>query len=95
MTLNTLDVLHGGFFVERHRLPLDDRNGIVRTFAQAGPQPVAEQIGDEFRFAIDDLDGPFGTGGHTEPASVALLFIDPDDLTCWHFRLAWSGSGGR
>ena len=76
-----LEVLIDGDFVELVGLALFDGDGILRAVAEACPKPVAEILGHQFRLAVDDLDGAFGTGGHTAAAAVAFIFIDLDDFT--------------
>ena len=72
----------------RYGLALDNRDGTLGALAQAGPQPVAVDIGDQPRFAIDDLDRPFGTRGHTQTASITFRLVDADDLAFDHEQLA-------
>ena len=53
-------------------------DGIERAIAEAGAEAVTEVVGNQAGFAVDNLDGAFGTGRDTESAAVAFLFIDLD-----------------
>ena len=54
------------------------RNCVKWTISQTGAEAVAEVIGNQAGFTVDNLDGAFGTGRDTESAAVALLFINFD-----------------
>ena len=67
--------LHGRL-VEILGLPFNNLQGVVGAFPQAGPQAVAIFFGRQSGLAVDDLDGPFGAGGHALAAAVATVGVD-------------------
>jgi CHASE2 domain-containing sensor protein len=73
------DVLHDLALAVRLGLALLDPDGAHRAFADAGPQPIAEQVADQARLAIDQLQGALGTVGNAIPAAVAQLRVDVND----------------
>jgi hypothetical protein len=76
-----LQMLFHGFLVKVIRHPLNYMEGIIRALSQAGPQTVAEHIGHNLGFSVHDLQGALGAGGNAEPAPVAFVFIDLNDLS--------------
>jgi hypothetical protein len=68
-------VFHGGFLVKFVGFALYDVQGILRAGTQTGSQPVAVGILDQFRLAVDDGYGAFGTVEHAQAAAIAALFI--------------------
>jgi hypothetical protein len=74
--------------VERRRLALLDHDRVLRAVAQAGAEAVAVTVVDQAGLPVDDLDRAFRAGRDAEPATVALLFDEPDhgalhdDLLC-------------
>jgi hypothetical protein len=47
--------------------------------ADARAEPVAEQIADESRLAVNDLHGAFGAVRNACPAAVAFFFVNMND----------------
>jgi hypothetical protein len=86
-------------FVEILGFALDDLQGVLGAFADAGAQAVAQVVGNHFGLAVDDLQGPFGAGDHAVAASVAAFFIDFNDLSGYfhgyHFLLYCSFMGSQ
>jgi len=72
--------LDGGF-VELVSLALFNSYRIERAGSQAGAQPVAEILGQQFGLAVDNLDRAFGTIRNTQTAAGAFVFVNPDDLS--------------
>ncbi len=60
-TRNLAEMPGNRSLIELVRFTLDDRDGILGTFAEACPQPVAEIISGKDRFPVDDPDGTFRT----------------------------------
>ena len=73
-----------GNFVELIGFAFDDTYRVLRTFTQTSAESVAVFIGDQFRFAVDDLDRPFGTSGNALAATVAEGFVDLNDFSLNH-----------
>jgi hypothetical protein len=67
--------------VKGFRHSLLDGDGPARALAKTVSQAVAKVIGNEAGLAVDDLDRPFGTTGHAQPAAVALFFVYLHDLS--------------
>jgi hypothetical protein len=67
--------------VELVRFPLDDFDRILRALTEAGTQSVAEVIRGQYRFAVDDLDCPFGAGWYAESAAVTFILVDLYDFS--------------
>jgi hypothetical protein len=83
-----VQMLFHGFLVEVIGHPFDHMEGVIRAVSQAGPQAVAEFIGHDPGFSVHDLQGALGAGGNAEPAAVAFVFIDLNDLSFdFHFFL--------
>jgi hypothetical protein len=70
--------------VERHRLPLLDAERPGGTDCQTEASPIAQFIADNPRFAVHDLNGPLGTRGDTQPATVAQLLVNAYNLAFDH-----------
>jgi hypothetical protein len=70
-----------GLLVKRIRRRIDHRKRAPRTFAEAGAQAVAVLLRHKPRLAVHDPDGAFGARGYAQPAAVAFLLVDPDDLS--------------
>jgi len=68
-------IVGGGFFI-------DDGNGSLGTAAQTSPQAIAHDLGSQPGFSFDNLQGAFRATRDAIAASVALGFIDLDDVTC-------------
>ena len=68
-----------GSFVELVSGSLFDGDRIAWARAEAVSDPVAEIVREQFRFSLDDLDGPFGAAGHAEATPVAFVFVDLHD----------------
>ncbi len=47
---------------------------------QAGPQAVADPVGHESGFAVDQAQRTFVAGRDAQPAPVAKLLVDRDNL---------------
>jgi hypothetical protein len=75
--------LHGRFIVVGG-LSLFKANSTLWTLPQARTEPVAIGIADQLSFAVDYLNRPLGTGGHAEPAAIAFVFVNLDDLPETH-----------
>ena len=61
-------------------LPLFHRDGPEGTFADAGPEAVAEQVTDKAGLAVDELQRSLRAVGYADAAAVAELVVDMDDL---------------
>jgi len=69
----------------RSGLALLDENRVARALAKTGAKAVAIRFAYQSRLALDDLDGPFGTGFNAQATPIAFLFIDCDDFPAfWH-----------
>jgi hypothetical protein len=73
-----------GFLVKLLCFSLNDRNGILRTVAEASPQAIAELICGEFCLALYNLECTLGTVGDAKGTTITFFFIDPDDLSLCH-----------
>jgi hypothetical protein len=69
-----------GFLVKVVRHPFDHMEGVIRALSQAGSQAVAEFIGHDPGFSVYDLQGSLRAGGNAEPAAVAFVFVNLNDL---------------
>jgi hypothetical protein len=67
-------------FVVGNGLAFLNGNGPLGAMAQAGAQPIAKEVTDQPCLAFYHLQGPFRTPRHAKPASVALFFINLDNL---------------
>jgi hypothetical protein len=76
LTADLLEMIFDSNLIKFIRLAFYYGDGIERTISQAGAEAVAEVVGNQARFAVDNLDGTLGTGWHAESAAVAFLFID-------------------
>jgi hypothetical protein len=65
--------------------PLNDGDGILRTLAETGPEPVTEVVCGENRLAVDDFYGPFRAGRDAEPAAVTSFLVDLNNFSL-HFN---------
>jgi hypothetical protein len=63
-------------FVKRIGIALFNMDGILRAFAQACAQTVAEVIGRQHRLAVDHLDSALCARGDAESATVTFVLID-------------------
>jgi len=70
--------------VERVRLPLYDAQGALGAISQAGSQAVAETVLDHLCLSASDLYRSLGAGQYALAASIALRFVDLDDLPDGH-----------
>src|SRR3989339_1213406 len=75
------DIFHNSLLVIRLGLALLYGDGIFRTGAYAGAQPVAEQVADKTRLTVDNLQSPLRTVRDAESASRAPGRVDSDDFT--------------
>jgi hypothetical protein len=78
-------------FVKRLGLSLDNRDRTLRAVSQAISHSVAVYIGNQPRFAINDLKGALMARGHTFPTTITPPFINLDDLTLDHRKLTGCG----
>jgi hypothetical protein len=76
LTADLLEMIFDSELIKFVRLAFFYSNSIERTISKAGSDAVAEVVGNQAGFTVDNLDGAFGTGRDTESATVALLFID-------------------
>lgn len=67
-------------FAEVVGLALFDRHCTGRADAEAESGTVAQFVSNDLRFAVHQLDGPFGAGADACAAAVAGFFIDFHDL---------------
>ena len=82
--LSLMEMNLNGLLVKLLCFSLNDRNGILRTVAEASPQAIAERIRDEFCLALYDLERTLGTVGDAKGTPITFFVIDPDDLSCCH-----------
>ena len=68
------------FFVIFRSFPLFKRNRACGTFGQTVAETVTEILPDQFCFSIYQINGTLMAGSCAQAASIALLFIDLDDL---------------
>jgi hypothetical protein len=78
------------FFIESFSLSFNDGDGILRTMSETGTQAIAELIADQLCLAINDLNRSLSAVGNTKPATITLLLINPNNLSCCHLLfLPW------
>ena len=65
-------------------LAFDDGDGILRTCAEACPEPVAILVADELCLAVNDLERAFRAIANALAAPVTLFFVYSDDLSHGH-----------
>ena len=75
------DVLHHLALIVGFGLPFDDLNRAQRTLADAGAKAIAEEVADQPRLAVDQLECPFRAVGDAFAAAVAFRFIDLDNFS--------------
>ena len=68
-------------FVEVLGLALYDPKGARGALAQTSPQAVTIYLRRKPGFSVNNLQGPFGTGGDTLSTSIAQLIVDFNDLS--------------
>ena len=69
--MTTFQVCFHRFFVELIGFTFDNGQSVGGTFADAGPQPVTEIVGNNLGLAVDDIEGPFSAAGDALAAAVA------------------------
>jgi hypothetical protein len=75
-----------GLLIEILRLPFDDPEGIIGTFAKTGPESIAVLFRDQSYLPVHNLEGSLGARGHTHRAAIAFFFVDLNDLSFdFHF----------
>ena len=79
-------MLFNGSLIKVGSVPLLNSDRILGTFAQTGAQTIAEGLADQTGLAVDYLDCPLDAGRHTESATIALFFVDPDYLSYRHWN---------
>jgi hypothetical protein len=75
------DGRHHGLFIIGRSFPFDNRNSSFRTGPDAGSEPVAEQVGDQPCFPVNNLEGPLRAVRDALAAPRAFRFVDADDLS--------------
>jgi hypothetical protein len=85
-------VLPNRGFIEFVGFPLDDGDGLLRTFAEAGSKTVAEVISEKHRLAVHYPDRPFRACGDAESATVTFFRVYGYHFS-FHFRLLFQPSG--
>jgi hypothetical protein len=78
----------GRFLVELGSFPLLDSNGILRAVPQTRPETVTVDLAYQLRLAVNYLDGAFGTGSDALTASIALVFVNYDDISQNHVQVS-------
>jgi hypothetical protein len=78
-----------GMYVKGFNVGLDNGQGVLGAFSEAGAEAVAVLLGHEPGLSVGNPDGALGAGGDAEAATVAFFFIDPDDFS-FHFFLLFS-----
>jgi len=71
---------HSGF-VKIIGFPFYNKQGIVGTISETGPQAVTVLFRDQPGFAVNNLDGAFRTGRDTQAATITALIIYFDDIS--------------
>ncbi len=55
-------------------------DGVLRTIAETSTEAVTEIVGNQFCFAVDNLNSSFGTGRNAQAAAVTFFFVNFYDI---------------
>ena len=66
--------------IELLRGSLLNGDGSLGAFPEAGTEAITICLANEFRLAINNLQGPLSAGGYTDTAAVTFLFVDSYDF---------------
>jgi hypothetical protein len=69
-----------GRLVKGIGVALNDFQGILGTFTDAGPQTIAQVVADDLGFAVHDGQRSFGTTDDAIAATVTSFFINLNDF---------------
>jgi hypothetical protein len=70
-----------GLQIKGVRIRLDDGQGVLGTFPEAGAEAVAVLFGHQPGLSTRDFNGALGAGGDAQAATIAFFFINPDDFS--------------
>jgi hypothetical protein len=77
-------MLLDGSLVEFRDVTLDDFQRTLRTFADAGSEPITKPVTYDFGFPVHDLKGAFRARCDALAASSAQIFVYLDQLSNDH-----------
>jgi hypothetical protein len=88
--LPILQVILDSLFVEIGGLPLFDHQRARGTFSDTSPEPVTVDVFHQACFSIDQLKRSFRARGDAFSTTIALAFIDSDDISDSHLSSGFS-----
>ncbi len=89
------DAGHNPPFVIGLRFAFHHLDSAFGAMSNACSKSVTEEVTDEARLAVDDLQRSLGAVGNAFPASVAPVVIDGNDLSCAHGLMVPRRQHGR
>jgi hypothetical protein len=82
------------FFIEFVRFALNDLQGALGAFTNAGPQSIAKVIGNRFGLTVHNGQSPLSTADHTLAAAVTFFFINLNDFAFYLHEITVPGVAG-
>jgi hypothetical protein len=69
------------FFIIFVSLTFNELKRAARTITKTGTKSITIFIANDLCLAVNDLNGPFGTGGHAITTAITLFFVYFYDIT--------------